>query len=1805
MTFLLSIFVFTQFTTPYDELIFVDAGGDFVIYTRYFQGTLLSIDTVKTISDFLSSGFYERNRSLLLSELAQDMVQSGGYGNQGLFGTFEIPLPKGGFSDFMGETGKLDVGGHVKITLGGSETFVSNVPGAVQPSLWPELEMNQEMVIKLDGQVGDRVRVFIDHNSERINESQNKITVTYMGREDEIIQEIEGGDTELRIPATSYTGDIPSHRGLFGIKSSAKFGPLDIVAIASNEQTQHQEIDIEGIVQAQADTVWSRYYEKRRFFWLGTYDLIDQQSLEIYIDDNNYQNNNTSGWTRFGVAYADTNGDDIIPDDTLQSEVGYYTLHYLHDDYVFLPGLNIIELTYGLQKDVEVLGVKYNVVDSAGNVIRTVGSFVNDTLMLKLICPKSPDTSSATWDLELKNYYQIVAPGTRLDSLRIFYITTGGQHMDRDNAGTTYLELLRLDQNSDGVVDDYSLGGYGFDPGRGLIIFPDPLPFASDTLDDRDLEIYRNPYYMQGRGKYYLYKKTIEARPIFDLPLNVIDVTVYVDGVEQTEGTDYYVNFDEMKLEFKKVLPPTANVKIHAEYSPFFSAAQKSLIGMRATLRPFGDVSLGSSFFYRTESYPTDRVRLREEPFNRMVWEGDFAVPQPLPFLTKVVDWLPLVETEAESRLNVNFEGAFSFSNLNSEGEVFLDDLESATIVTNNVPITWIDWVQSSPPVGLDINDFASAPVVWFNPRGNERLQADDIYVDPLDPNEIADVLKVVFTPDNLSSFAGLMQFIYSENFEDCENLELIIKGGGGRIHIDLAQEMREDQLRRNRNGDLVGTGTLQDEDVDRNGTWTESTEDTGLDGVFGVDDDNVPGDDGNDDYDENDLTGGINGTERNRLWSTEDIDRNGILNSDNIYYSYSISLDSDSFLVPDAGLQPGWKMFRIPIKDSLTQDTVFGQPDWRRIQYVRIWLDGFAQAETLSIYRLYAAGSRWKNLGIKGDLSTSDPSETFTVTPVNTKTHSYYVSPYGVERDPITGQLKSEGALELLLENIKGGHTCVTRRNTDDNEDYRAYDTLTFYLNARQSNPLISFRIGRDSLNYYEYSTEFNNGELILAGNGWRLFSVSMQRFLDLKQETQGQGTNSDSFYTVVGNPSLSINQFFELAVTNQNVTDLSDTIWFNDIKLNSPQTEIGRIIRTNSSLNLADLATVNFSFDESNGRFKRLSESKEISVSSAGRSYVVNTNIALHKFFLNRWGFNIPVGISYRNTEQTPRFAYFANDLELTGADADSQKTRSIVNSYAISISKSLSRNWILKHTLDRLTFDHTRSTTAARAVLNADTSRQATYRVGYALDPRVAFRILGQTFSVLPQNISFNVLYTDNVVRSYYRLNTDTTFSYSVSGSQDRQTLNPGFSIQYAPHKILSTDYEFSQTRDSVQTRGRFGEEVGRNQSFNATVSEDLKIIHPRLTFSSSYTEDYRFEIRREEDVRNVSNNARYSADATVNVQGIVRFFTGLRDEKKDSLASVGSPAWLAKQLEQFVLKLQNPSFSFSRVRNSNYLNVTQRPDIRYQFGLDDSIPSDLVTPGSFPGRGSTDSYGVTSGLNLNFLTLQGAYNANTNRTFVFGNIETRVQSISYPNASIRLLRLESFLPFLKGLAHQSSISTTFNQSIERRYQVGDSVVLQSDSKNISFTPLASWQTTWVRGITSTIDFTYSETVTNDFQGLVPLTGKSLSRGGSVSLAYTFSAPRGLSLPLLKGVRFASSLSMNLGLSYNRNTNYSGYEGDLNIPIYDSSILSANLDMSYKFSASITGGANFAYSQNNERVRNQDTKKVSLNIYTNINF
>ena len=177
------------------------------------------------------------------------------------------------------------------------------------------------------------------------------------------------------------------------------------------------------------------------------------------------------------------------------------------------------------------------------------------------------------------------------------------------------------------------------------------------------------------------------------------------------------------------------------------------------------------------------------------------------------------------------------------------------------------------------------------------------------------------------------------------------------------------------------------------------------------------------------------------------------------------------------------------------------------------------------------------------------------------------------------------------------------------------------------------------------------------------------------------------------------------------------------------------------------------------------------------------------------------------------------------------------------------------------------------------------------------------------------------------------------------------------------------------------------------------------------------------------------------------------------------------------------------------------------------------------------------------------------------------------------------------------------TSFNQLYDKKFEiVDDSTSLLSESQTLNLSPLMSWQATWLKGISSQLDITYSETNVREYDVVDTLPKKRVNMGGSVNLSYRFSAPRGLGIPLLKGLKFSSNMSLSLGASYTRTRNYSR---DLENPTNDSSTLGVNVGLSYDFSSSITGGATVDYTQNRDYNADQDTRRVGMNFWVNINF
>ncbi len=129
-----------------------------------------------------------------------------------------------------------------------------------------EFDETQQIVVQ--GKVGDRVNVDLNYNSERDFDWENNIRINYTGTEDEIVQKIEAGNISLSLPSTQFVTFSGQSKGLFGIKSLLKLGPVNVTSIASIERTKKQKQKFEEGAEAQEQAIPDYQYRRNQYFFV-------------------------------------------------------------------------------------------------------------------------------------------------------------------------------------------------------------------------------------------------------------------------------------------------------------------------------------------------------------------------------------------------------------------------------------------------------------------------------------------------------------------------------------------------------------------------------------------------------------------------------------------------------------------------------------------------------------------------------------------------------------------------------------------------------------------------------------------------------------------------------------------------------------------------------------------------------------------------------------------------------------------------------------------------------------------------------------------------------------------------------------------------------------------------------------------------------------------------------------------------------------------------------------------------------------------------------------------------------------------------------------------------------------------------------------------------------------------------------------------------------------------------------------------------------------------------------------------------
>lgn len=470
-------------------------------------------------------------------------------------------------------------------------------------------------------------------------------------------------------------------------------------------------------------------------------------------------------------------------------------------EYTFNEQLGFISINLNVQPD-QVVGVAmeytyngtpYKIGEFSSEVSNT-DTLNQNVLFVKMLKSTTANVRFPIWDLMMKNVYSVGSVNVDPQEFRfdIFYEDPGkgqkrflnGADIPAGVANIPLLQLFRLDTlnlqgdpGPDGIFD--FVPGLTINLRNGRVMFPVLEPFgahlanrmaaagASQDVIDRyaythlyDSTLFRAREFQQLnrftlKGSYKSSTSSEISLGTFNLPRG--SVRVSAGGRQLIENQDYIVDYNIGKVRILNdaILQSGQNVNVSFEDNTLFGFQSRTMFGARFDYTIGKDISVGATFMNLFERPLTQKVNYGDDPINNKMYGLDFSISKEAPWLTKLVDKIPLIDTKEPSTITAQAEVAWLDPGhnraINQAGEqggvAYIDDFEGSTA---NLPLAnpANSWVISSVPQG-DLSLFPESNLDDSLALGANRARLSWYIADPSARDGV----------DNTNPYTRLIQF--------------------------------------------------------------------------------------------------------------------------------------------------------------------------------------------------------------------------------------------------------------------------------------------------------------------------------------------------------------------------------------------------------------------------------------------------------------------------------------------------------------------------------------------------------------------------------------------------------------------------------------------------------------------------------------------------------------------------------------------------------------------------------------------------------------------------------------------------------------------------------------------------------------------------------------------------------------------------------------------------------------------------------------------------------------------------------------
>lgn len=875
---------------------------------------------------------------------------------------------------------------------------------------------------------------------------------------------------------------------------------------------------------------------------------------------------------------------------------------------------------------------------------------------------------------------------------------------------------------------------------------PPPVPSeglsAADTRailgDDANARIYlaEDPLDRQGGGLYRL-NLTLRSRSTAvasTFPLGAFGVREGSERILLGErllrpGVDYLLDPEMgvvtlLQPEFLLARSASDRLQISWEQLSLFRPRPTNLLGGSARVEVGRRGAVDVLGLYQVEREIVTRPRFGAEPGAVGVVGGRTDLAWELPLLDRALERVLGSRrggAERPAALRVEGELAVSLPNPNISGAAYLDDFDGGDERT--VSLLSTNWHLGSVPAFRagarerlpEVMDVRTAlPLVWQHSWVEEGPAGDSIGVfEGFFPRSDIDRQITIAgsqtrEPGLLLSFGGVPGFQHEAprwrsfttllsptgtDLTQTEHLEFYVAEGDALtlvVDLGLVSEdayFIDDEENtagfRTDIGRLWGLGTLDQEAdpqrgeiwnpaADRRGVWPEECiSEPGR--VYPIADSRA------------------NCTAGNGRRDTEDLNGNGVLDTEERYARYVIQLDGTSpFLARDrSGTGTRFRRYRIPIRgpEAIYPAGGFSRADWRNVQFLRITVTGERESR-LTLARMRLVGSRWVKRGGEGVLrgiggDTLAIGGSLDVSPVGALSEgAAYQAPPGVLElldDPSAvvvgrGVEFQERSLALRYRDLGTGDRAEAHsRFLQRPRDFLAYRELRLWALAREGDwgsmggTDFFVKVGSDPENFYLWRTSLEAvpDPAAISPEDWLPERIlEFDRWIELRQRAEfrlartppGPGAgpvvewSADSTYAVVLKdraraPNLAAVREIALGVWNRDGITTTGEVWINELRLGGGIRSPGGARHVNVQLDGGDLLQARLGYQGSGPRFRNLEESatfQDESVVSLSGSLQMGGNLP------EAWEMDLPLSFSHIRSDRDP---YFLEGTDLRG--------------------------------------------------------------------------------------------------------------------------------------------------------------------------------------------------------------------------------------------------------------------------------------------------------------------------------------------------------------------------------------------------------------------------------------------------------------------------------------------------------------------------------------------------------------------------